>query len=113
MCDFVKDSLVWSGDVFGILLTSSVIFCLKWSRATSSYLSLIYFSIFNMWESSCSPFLEECFSVLFQKICEGVLKVMFIGVPMLSSKMLLNYILLISITIFQLKIYQDATKLFR
>ena len=38
---------------------------------------------------------------------------MFIGVPMLSSKMLLNYMLLISITIFQLKIYQDATKLFR
>ena len=58
-------------------------------------------------------FLEECFSVLFEKICQGVLKVMFLGVSMLSSKMLLNSMLLISITIFQLKIYQDATKLFR
>ena len=56
---------------------------------------------------------RECFSVLFEKICEGVLKVMFIGVSMLSSKMLLNPMLLISIAIFQLKIYQDGIKLFR
>ena len=57
MCDFTKDGLVWSGDVFGILdslaVTSSVIFCLKWSRATSSYLSLIYFSIFKRESHVC------------------------------------------------------------
>ena len=36
-----------------------------------------------MWASSYLPFLEERFSVLFEKICEEVLKVMFMGVSML------------------------------
>ena len=87
--------------------------CLKLSRATSSYLSLIYIFKFLTCESHCSPSLEDCSSELYENICEGVLKVMFMCVSMLSNKMLLNSMLLISMTILQLKLHQDATKLFR
>ena len=45
MWDFIKDNLVGSVDVFCVLeslrVTYSVIFCLKWSKATLSYLSSI------------------------------------------------------------------------
>ena len=53
------------------------------------------------------PIFRRVFLGIFEKICEGVLKVMFVGVSMLSSKMLLNSMLLIFIAIFQSKIYQD------
>ena len=44
-----------------------------------------------MSESSCSPYLEERFSVRLEKICEGVLKTMFMGVSMFCNDIAIQY----------------------